>query len=107
MIFFAGDFFVSEAMKVYSVRLPVDLVDRIDGDRSGFIRAAIEARLSGSSELEPVKGESDADLVRDVLGGKVLTERALAKELGWPLMRVQKALKGLGVEYVGGGVRVR
>ena len=109
-----------------SVRLDGDLVSRIDaaGVRSEVIREALEAWFSGGGLVpvpEPVvpkrdapaekvvtavpakravrDAEGDEGAVRGLLADRPRSVRALAGELGWPEMRVERALRGLAVFY--------
>ena len=103
-------------------------IDAVSGNRSDFIRAAIEEKLSGvrvevpASDPVVPKSEAPAErvavprkavargrAVRDVVGDEAAVRglladrprsvRALAGELGWPEMRVERALRGLAVFY--------
>lgn len=93
---------------IVSVRLPVDLVDRVDGvcgvrARSAFFRDALEAALVGRVAAEFVRrpsavssvGSSDTAVLFAEVRKKPMTVREASVFLSWGVRRVEKAAAGL------------
>lgn len=105
---------------VLKVRVPADLLDRIDAlgvNRSEWVREACEVRLAGSVDAKPapivalpVKKPVVTRVTRDfsadfpavlaVLAEHRYSIRDLAKRLGWPEMKVERVVVEMGKAHL-------
>ena len=101
--------------KIFSVRLPADLVDALDREsgprgRNGFIRRAIEKALgiapSVSKKTDSVVPRKDDEILLEYLGDRRLTKRQVSQDLDWTSLRIDKAAEKLVnaglIKFVGG-----
>lgn len=99
--------------KLLSVRVPAELLDRVDaacgaGGRSKWVRDALERSLSGPAPVvrnerrrPAVKSarpavDADGEAVLGLLASRPRMVRRLHEELGWMPLRVERVLGRLG-----------